>query len=113
MARFAYVKDGVVVEYRDYPSQPECKQVDGINVIRPVVESDQPVYDSNIEELVKTVTITPTEVQWSWGVAALPPEQVAINLARVERRARLANRQPDAVPVTWGDLKDLLDELGL
>ena len=79
MPKFAYVVNGQIKEDREYPSQPACKKIGGVNVIRPMVEQPKPAYDEITQELIKEELITPVNVIRSWVVSDLSPEQIAVN----------------------------------
>lgn len=77
--KFAKVINGVVDEYKEFDSQPECKIIAGLPTIRPVVELTKPGFDPITQRLDKVVTIFDDRVEWAWTAVALSLEQVAAN----------------------------------
>lgn len=88
--KFALIINNEIKEYREYPSQPDCKIIGGLPVIRPVVEGTKPAFDPQTEQLAKTETIQPTQVDWTYSVVPLPAETIAANQqAAADAQARL------------------------
>lgn len=74
--RFALVLNNEIKEYRDYPSQPECKMIDGLKSIRPCMEIEQPAYNPNMHVLVPAETIYPDRVELTWTAQERPLQEV-------------------------------------
>ena len=89
--------------------------LDGLYYLRPDAKfTEDRVNPFSYETIAQTYIGTlPSEEELSQASSDAELLAAQERQAGQARRARLANRQPDAVPVTWGDLKDLLDELGL
>ena len=88
--KFAKVINGVIEGYVDYPSQPECKLIDGKPTIRPVVELAVPAYDYLTQTVVKQETILADRVEISWNVVALPTDQANLNIEN-DAKAKLVD----------------------
>lgn len=67
--KFALVIEGAVREYRDYPTTPECKYIDGKPMLRPAVEAAYPVVDVALYNVTPTVTIFDDRVERGYAVA--------------------------------------------
>lgn len=84
---YALIRDNAIVEYRDYPSPPECKHIDGKPMLRPVVESPRPAADAEFYSITQTVAIFDDRVEAGWMVT---PVDLAAAKAIQRRRINAA-----------------------
>lgn len=97
---YALIRGNQVAEYRHYDDPPQCRVVDGLPVLRPVVDLAQPAYDSDLQRLDQVVEIFDDRVEISYVASALPTEQIIANLDRVlinHMHARAAERRYDNI----------------
>lgn len=80
MTQYALVLDGEVTEVRDYPTLPDCKKVDDLPVLRPLVETVKPSYNLLTQTLVASNVIFSDRVEVVWTIVSLPQEQADVNI---------------------------------
>lgn len=98
--KYALIKNDTVIEYREYQTAPECRIVDGLPVLRPVVELPKPDFEPDLQRVDETVQIFDNRVEVGWTVVALPAEQIEANLDRAlmqHLHARAAERRYDSI----------------
>jgi hypothetical protein len=81
--KHALIYDSTIREYRDYDIPPDCKHIDGLPVLRPVVEMPQPAYAPDLQRLDQVVTIFDDRVEHSWTAVSLATDEIIANLDRV------------------------------
>ena len=90
--KYALIRDGQIVEQREYTEAPACKYIDGKPMLRPIIEFDQPAYDGSTHKLEREVVILDESVEYRWNVVPLSPEEIRARIPSVVsmRQARLA-----------------------
>lgn len=73
--KFALVIDNQIKEFRDYDSQPDCKIINGLKTIRPVVEITDS-YDANTQKLVQTEVIYDDKVEVRFVATTMTPDEI-------------------------------------
>lgn len=98
--KFALIRNNLVQEYRHYTTTPESRVVEGLPVLRPVVDLPKPAFDPDLQRLEEAVQIFDDRVEVGWDVVALPAEQVIANLDRklvAHMHERAAERRYDSI----------------
>jgi hypothetical protein len=81
---FAVIYNGSIQEFIYYTDLPECKKIDGIPVIRPVVTDKKPDYNVLTEGIREVLDIDNTKVRRRWEVYVLTtPNMKASDLSYV------------------------------
>lgn len=105
--KYALIRDDQIAEYRDYAAAPESKHINGLPMLRPVVELPQPVYDPGLQRLDKTVIILDDRVEHGWTAVALDLDEVKrrkfdeIELAAATEIEPITSVYPQAERDTW------------
>ncbi len=89
--KYALIRDDQIAEYRDYAAAPESKRINGLPMLRPVVDLPQPAYDPDLHRLEATVTIYDDRVEHGWTEVALDLAEVKrLKLTEIELAAAMA-----------------------
>lgn len=81
---YALIRDNAIIEYRDYPSPPECKLVAGKPMLRPVSHAPRPSVDPELYSVKPSRTIFDDRVEAGWTVTP-----VSLDVAKSIQRRRI------------------------
>lgn len=94
--RYALILDNEIKEIRDYEALPECKHVDGLPVLRPLIDPPTPNFDPATQVLTSVLVIQPDQVERVYTVIARPFDLAVSNLkARVQNHLDAAAQAKD------------------